>query len=39
MSETQKLRLGKAIFWVTVVFCTWIIWFVSSPPAEIAGMH
>jgi len=32
MTEAQGVRLGKLIFWVTLLFCSWVIWYVSAPP-------
>ena len=32
MTEAQGIRLGKLIFWTTLTFCSWIIWYISAPP-------
>jgi hypothetical protein len=39
MSDAGKLRLSKFVFWVTVIFCSWIVWFISTPPASLRGLH
>lgn len=31
-AEAKKEKWGKLIFWVTLAFCSWIIWYVYTPP-------
>jgi len=35
MSDTRKIFLGKFIFVVTLVLCSWIIWYVYAAPPEL----
>lgn len=40
-SESRKAMWGKLIFFVSIIVCSWIIWFVYTPPtgSGAAGGH
>ncbi|MEK7748124.1 MAG: hypothetical protein AAB300_03515 [Nitrospirota bacterium] len=40
-SAARKVLLGKLIFLVSAIVCSWIIWFVYTPPpgSGAAGGH